>query len=402
MSHFNGYLMFIEDIILNVVSNNLKLNRYDQPILESFSKQLYMSNPLTNKQGDLALKILKRYQSRINQLLQTDITSYIENPNFKFGKRTIPDLKLIKICSNAEFGKEISVEFPFNDEIIAKIRSERTNLLYCSWDAENKRWIFGLDEKSLSFLFDISKQFGFQVDEEVAIYFEEIQSIRQNFENFVPIISFDEGYYKFKNFSRQIPEKLNKNLEQSLFYGRKLGITVWDEHIESELDKNLQNSVIKNFLDKKPEEKFHYDLEKYEEKEVFDIIKHLMPCLAIVPVNQELETTQKLVTMLNNNGIVNEEISILFRLPNETQSDFNLYVKKNGLNNPISDNIKFYIISYKIPKTLYTNKVKLHSVLNYNFYNLHYTIQEFLKTQENVIYCQRKTEKKEKFWDTVI
>jgi hypothetical protein len=105
----------------------------------------------------------------------------------------------------------------------------------------------------------------------------------------------------------------------------------------------------------------------------------------IIPSENETASVTKNVEFFNSIGIDNSNMNVLFRLPTETDKNFNDYVKNNGLNSPISNNTKVVFISTKIPKTILGNKLEFNSVLNYNYYNAHYKIRDFLKNKVNVI-----------------
>lgn len=382
--------MYIEDIIQQLALTSVPLNRFDKNVVSSFLTQIYNQKSFTEKQSQLAIKICKKYSSKLNANLQCDISSFLENPNFKFGLRKINPFKKMFVTENSENIKVIGLEFPYNDNIIKKIREVRDTLLYASWDAEKKMWIFGLDERSLVFLYSMKMEFNFETDEILEKYFQTIEKIKSQVENHIPMIILEQGELKFRNINLDIPENIRKNVPDSIFYARKVGITIWDEGINEILLANEGANGIIDFLNSDPGEKFLWLDEKYQEKTAFQLAKFLFPCLVIVPISKELFTTQKVLEFVNEIGIDNTEISVMFRLPSDTGADFNNFVKKQNINNPISENTKIVFICGKVPKTILSKNIKFHCVFNYNFYNVHYTIQEYLKNHENVVHLTFK------------
>lgn len=390
--------MYIEDIIHQIAVKSIALNRYDKTIVLSFTQQIQKSIPFTEKQCQLSIKICKRYLSKINLALNSDISLFLENPTFKFGIRQLVVSKKMFITENSDKEKVIGLEFPYNDDLIKKIRESRDNLLHAAWEPDKKIWIFSLDERSLVFLNDVRKTFNFDVDSELEIFFETIQNIYDNIENYVPMLIFDGKELQFKNTPFTLPDNLKNHVPDSVFYARKCGVVTWDEEINKILYESEGNNGIIDFLNSDPGQKFHWNRENYEEKTAFEVLKYLYPALFIIPVDQELPLCGKILENLNNVGIENEEISIMFRLSSETGSQFNEFVKNNKLNNPIDENTKVIFVSGKIPKTVISKNLKFHCIFNYNIYNVHYTVQEFLKNHENVINFHLKSQQQDILW----
>ena len=294
--------------------------------------------------------------------------------------------------------KFINVEFPYNDDILKSIREKRDKFLSANWDGDSKSWKFSLDERSLIFLSEIRTKFSFDIDDELENYFLRIKNIISNIENYVPMVVIADTKLEFKNIPLKFPEKIEKSITDAIFYARKMGVYTWDEEIQQVLTANFSKSGIAEFLNTDPGQRFFWDTEKYQEKDAYELIKYLKPCLFIVPVDKELEISQKIIENIRQIGILNEETSVMFRLPSETGSNFNEFVKTERLNNPITDKTKAVLVSGKIPKTILMKNIKFHCIFNYNIYNVHYTVQEFVKFHENVIHFTPKKEQQDILW----
>jgi hypothetical protein len=94
-------------------------------------------------------------------------------------------------------------------------------------------------------------------------------------------------------------------------------------------------------------------------------------------------------------GVSNSDISVLFRLPKETNQAFNDFVKQEGLNNRLSENTKVIFLSGKIPKPLIESKIKTKSIINFSFYSIHHMVKNFIKNHQNVIEIKTVIPKKE-------
>jgi hypothetical protein len=124
----------------------------------------------------------------------------------------------------------------------------------------------------------------------------------------------------------------------------------------------------------------------------------MSPCLFVLPGGSELDKTKMIYNLLVEQGYSSDEISVMFRLPSSDGKNFNDFVKNCGLNNPITENTKFVFVSIKLPKPVLKSKMKFNSVVSLGRSNVHYTIREFFKNRENLIYyCEPGKQKEYNF-----
>jgi len=385
--------MFIEDLII-LLATRAKMNPFDTNLVNSFQDQIYNGRGFTEKQAQLAIKICLRHVEKANQILGQDIRSSIENPVFKLARRTISSDKKISVVKHDTFVKALKAEFPYNDEIVNKIRQHRSKLNFAQWDKDEKSWFFSLDEKSIDFLSEFIDKFEFTIDDELREYLFQIKNIKDNFEKYIPIVKFEKESIFFDNVPENVPQPQTSDILESLFLARTAGIQVWDETINQLLATKDIAPAVKKFLDSQPGDIFEHVLENSSIYEIKDIVKYLTPSLFVIPGGTELEKLETAMDLLKNCGISNQEISVLFRLPNETGENFNKFVKNNQLNNPISENTKVVFISSKVPKTILEPEMKFNSVINFSFYSVHHTIRDFIKNHHNVVQITEKKQQR--------
>ena len=135
-----------------------------------------------------------------------------------------------------------------------------------------------------------------------------------------------------------------------------------------------------------PGETFSINLEEHGIFSIKDIVKYMSPVLFVIPGGSEMEKLEKSLNFLKDCEISNEEISVRFRLPNETGEKLNNFVREEKLNSSISEKTKAVFISSKVPKTILDKKIKFNCVVNFNFYNIHYSIKNLLNWHHNVIH----------------
>lgn len=381
--------MNIEDLII-LLATRCQMNPFDSKIVNSFYDQISRGNGFTEKQSDLAIKIISRHLPKINSILGQDAGQFLINPVFRLNKRTVSLAKRISVVPHDEFTKAIKVEFPYNESIVERIRKERTGLPFAAWDKDEKAWIFALHEKSVQLVGKITDKDDFYMDDEFVNYFSQIREIENNLEKYVPMVSYREKTPKFINVSPRVPQPQDNDLIKSLFEARKLGIHTWDNDVIDYLNENNVSPCVTSFLDSAPHVPFQINLEENDLADISSIVKNLLPAIFVIPGGSEFVKLQESLDFLKSIGIDNSEISVLFRLPSETGEEFNKFVKTSLLNNPVTSQTKAIFISGKIPKTIIDSNVKFNCIVNFNFYSIHYTIREFIKHHENVIHVLEK------------
>jgi hypothetical protein len=236
---------------------------------------------------------------------------------------------------------------------------------------------------------------SFVVDEEFENYKNQIAEIKNNLEQYVPMVKISGEIVEFLNVYHKIPQPTNSNIIENLFNARRYGVFTWDEEIENSTEWKNTNQVVKDFLQSDPGQEFSVNLEKNTISNIQEIVKYLNPVLFIIPGGTELEKLQLSLEFLNSIGISKDEISVLFRLPTETGGIFNNYIREQELNSPVTEKTKAVFISSKVPKTILEKQLKFNCVVSFNFYNIHYSIRNLLKWHHNVINVSDKKVTKE-------
>lgn len=367
------------------------MNTFDLNVLINIQNQMMLSKNLTEKQGNLCVTILKRYEKKLSEHLGQDISIFLKNPQFKNPFRVSITEKTISVCDHPVLKRAARVKFFYDEKIIAKIREQKAKLNYSVWNDLEKSWFFSLDERTISFLSSLIDEYGFKPDQEFQDYVDQINEIKKNIEQYVPMVVKTDDGIKFVNISKYTPQNSSDDLIESLFLARKIGIQTWDETIEQELNEKITDEEVKKFLRSDPLTRHELFLDEKSLSSISNIVKHLYPCLVIMPDNTESYKISKIVDFFKSIGVTENEISVLFRLPTATGADFNNYVKNNHLNNLVSDQTKLVFIDSNIPKVILNPRINFNCVLNYKFYDAHFKLREFLRNQPNIIGILEKT-----------
>lgn len=387
--------MNIENLIIGLwKSNDPAVKAYDAKFIESLGYKLAYENvALTEKQASLALKILKRHVTILNNIYGRDVLPLILNPVYKNPLRTIDSAKLIEFIKENDKNQKIRVKFPYSEEIINQIRKQKSVFFESIWDADHRAWEFSIQHETLRFCKELAETHNFQFDPEFQIFFDQITEIEKNMEKYVPMVCFVDDKLTIINSPS---EKIHIDCQdpyEFLFRARSHGIKTWSDAVENRLNSDVDNRIIVEFLKSKEKEPFLINSDENAKDCISKLIKYLLPCVCFIPAGQELSKTQCMLEMVTSIGIKNTEISTMFRLPNETDSNFNKFIRENHLNSPLSGSTKIILLSQKVPKTVIQSPLKFKSAVTFSKFNAHYQTRDYLKSFYNIIEIFDKNDK---------
>jgi len=388
--------MNIEDLItLLAFTPKVNLNNWDRQMVYSFSDQIGRGNGFTEKQAGVAVRILKRHAATLTNLIKQDAGKFLENPVYKFPFRKLNSLKLISIIDDPIYSRAIKLEFPYNEELVKSIRKHRDDFAHAAWDPEKKAWIFALTEGAVHFLSELLRTDEFSCDEEFQNYVDQQTVVCDHMDQFVPMLALDREKPVFLNISKNMPDLQSTEILPAVFEARRRGIFTWSEEITAYLNLLDLNENVKKFLQTEANDDLHINCEKTPISCLSDIVTHMSPCLFVIPGGSEFAKLTQAYEFLQTQGIPNESMSVMFRLDSKIDEKFNIFVKENKLNSPITENTKIVFISSKLPKPVLKSNIKFNAVINMGFGGVHYSIREYVGNHENLIYYTEKKKEKD-------
>ena len=141
---------------------HIKPHPKDQETVRSLAESQYV---WTEKQGRLALVILKRYLTKF-QAHGMDIKSLLDKPIYEDEFRVISFDKSIEKFIDDDEQKKIEVKFPYNKKIITLIRllKDKRGLPggYALYDGEAKKWTFLQSDVTTYYLTLIAVRYDFK------------------------------------------------------------------------------------------------------------------------------------------------------------------------------------------------------------------------------------------------
>jgi len=399
--------MYVEDLVERLVGygkylfepNIIQGNGWEYNFATSVANQLSNGNSLTEKQATMAVKILKKYKRELEAYFNKPID--LDNPVFRNPFRQLTEEKSIRIEEvNGE--KQILVRFSYNQDIVKQFQdyvnsSEWKSFRWGSvlkqevgaWNHDLRAWTFKLKEDNIFWLHNNLLDKGFIEDEQFKQYVEEITSVIEKMYDYAPCVVKEDGVYKYKNVSHKIPDINSDNVLEVLFKAKSAGVTAWSEEVDRDLRANSCSSVTMAVLNSS--KALYVDNSAYTTAEFKDIIKHGGPVLIIIPGGSETQYTMAWHKLAQDWGIPSSEMSVMFRMPNESHGTFNKYVRDNLLNNEITENTKIVFVSTKLPKPLIKSGIRFNSVINLGYYrDLHFSMSVVLNSTTNVCYYNNK------------
>jgi hypothetical protein len=360
----------------------------DSSITQSLTAQLWKGNSLTEKQGALSLKIIKKYHKALSIATGIDILQFVSNPVYKYPFRqtqTVKKISMFSRVSDSIVGKIIKVEFPFNESYIDYIKKNKHNTDTAFWSKDERAWLFNLSEKNVNFLKKFMAEENFECDEEFLKASQQQDLIVNNIDKNLPMLCLENGVPYYKNATQYLPALSATEILPAIFEARTHGIKAWDDNIQNFID-SLENTVLKNFLNSELGVVTQVDNKSNPIHSLKEIVLNLRPCIFVIPGGKEIEYLKSTYEFLSSIGIDKKNISVLFRMSNNSGKQFNDFVKNQELNNPLNENTEIVFIDGKVPKTLLKSKIYFNSVINLGYTNAHYSCRFLINAHQNLIY----------------
>jgi len=151
----------------------VSLARYDVQVLASMSSATQSGRALTDRQAELAVKIIQKYRKQLEKL-EISIAP-IDNPQYRHGIRTIDRRKLLYIEND-----HIVLQFPYDTKLIDDLR-DLAKLSQGSWRfaSEPKAWHLAITETNVIAANGFAENHKFEISEEFKTYVQEVVQCEQ-------------------------------------------------------------------------------------------------------------------------------------------------------------------------------------------------------------------------------
>lgn len=342
---------------------NIRVDRTDIKIITSLGRQMIRKVALTDRQFDLAIKKIEKYQDGLERC-GVNVDQVLALKTLKWPIRHIDRTLSVTLSKDADSNKPvILVKYVFSKkfaEIWAQLEERLTAVTILD---KNLKQI-SYTEKNLYYTVVALQELHFDISEEIYEIFEKIEKIMENPETVVPYITVEDDKIslvnvnsKCKNFlDNKFSVVTDSNMLEFVDTAKHAGIFLKSKIFTEKLRNFPTSDLIKKML-LDPATRFRLDPEKYSVADIVSSVATLnqWPLLVILEENSEVLINMKnIISELSAHVPINK-MNVFFRLKNEQKecNEFNQYVKDNQLNNYIDQETKVVFISRnRIPKPL--------------------------------------------------
>ena len=161
--------------LFETTTSPISLARYDVQIVESFCNQvLFDCKPYTDKQSELAVKIVSKYRKQLLQL-STPVVLPESLNQFRLGIRTIDRTKSVTI----EDGQFV-VKFPYDTKLIDLVKKQlKEGQGSVQFDADKKVWRLAQTESMLNWIMAVAPMNEFVISNEVTELYDAMVAVEQ-------------------------------------------------------------------------------------------------------------------------------------------------------------------------------------------------------------------------------
>ena len=154
-------------------SKTISLARYDIQIVDSMANTTMFGTALTDKQAELAVKIILKYRRQFAKN-NIDVTP-VETPQYRLPPRQMDRSKTIWLADG-----KILVKFPYDSEMIKDLHEFRQNSQGSArYDRDSKIWYLALTEYNVNWAVTWGNGRGFDIDNSVREIFYQILECEQ-------------------------------------------------------------------------------------------------------------------------------------------------------------------------------------------------------------------------------
>ena len=148
----------------------LKLARYDVNIISSLAGQTAdLSRPYTDKQAELALKLVKKYRKQLSHL-PTPVSVPDDLNEYRYPIRAVDRTKRAYIKDD-----QLVVQFPYDTELITKIKAQiRDGYGAGEFEYDSKLWYLSITESTINWIASIAEQHTVELDDNIKQLYQTI------------------------------------------------------------------------------------------------------------------------------------------------------------------------------------------------------------------------------------
>lgn len=370
-------VMYLGGGTIGFVYEPISIQPYDHPIARSLATQLDSGLALTEKQGTIAERLLKKYSGALTNV-GFDIEKLLAEKIYKNPFRVIDKTKSIYVD-----GEKLVCKSPFIPDLVNAFK-KRKKVPYKRGDyqPDTKEWNFDYNEPNLDFMFKQIKGKNFSIDREILDKYEQIEAVLKDGIQYYPILKYNNKFY-VENILLSDEEQNNlatiNDVRTAVMWARKRGCVAYDDSIVELYGK--QTYYDKIMLG--DETQVNIDFRKYPVSDLINTISKTATTIIFVQ-SADPEQLKSWIKNLKDNGINENDIAVCFRYKKDKEA--NEFIKNENVNE-YSPNKKVLITNERIPKTFVKDNVEADIIIvDLAIKPAHYKTQIYLENKPLVMY----------------
>jgi hypothetical protein len=343
---------------------NIRIDIGEVNLVRSLAKQVLRGTALTDRQLDLAIKKIEKYRQGLEQnFIRVD--DLLTAKPLRMPLRQIDRTQTISLIVDSNKKMKILIKFVFSKKFAGLWNALQEELNVVAEEKKGEKHL-SFNEQDFYKIVNALQPMGFTLSPNTQMYYEKIDEISENPENYVPYVDLVDNQLVLKNVNNRCQDYLNeqfsdlKDSDFLVFLDRikNCGISHKNPEIIEKIGQFTSNNLVKNIL-VSDETRFRINPQEHTQTSVFDILDELKqwPVLIIVDENKDAISMTKSLCLELMSRLAQGEVTVFFRLENGNpdNEEFNQFVKDNHLNNYIDLKTKAVFVSKnRIPKPLFT------------------------------------------------
>ena len=329
--------------------SKMQIESSDVTIMYSVARQTFKGTALTDRQYALMKEKLQNYRDQFTAL-DYDFDRAIDS--LRQPLRQIDRSKYIKIVNTHEvFGdnnvyesykskwKWIEVRFPFSKKLITSINTitSKINEDQHYHQRGTHKHFFALNDRTVKLIIPEFLEKDFIIEEDIIQHYKKIKDVKML--DFYPTFINEELINVSESLKATIQTETDDNKFKIADRRFRYGISIPD--LDSYNNVGIQSKIIK-----RRDTTYHSNPKEQMFKEIMDALCSLdrFPMVVILD-NKNAENQLYEFWDYFRYIIPIEQQSVMFRLDNTSNQEFNLFVKEKGLNNTVDKNTKVVYIN---------------------------------------------------------
>lgn len=388
----------------------IKIDLGERSLIQSLGRQVSKGIALTDRQLDLAIKKVIKYQTALDSN-GVDTNRLLLDKPLRMPLREVDRTQQISFDTSLVDGSQkLVVRYTFSKKLEVVWLKVREELIKCNiqYEEDKSRKIITASELSVYYTVKEFLPLNFNIDPDVEEIFKKIEEILETREEHIPYLDFENENFVIRNSSKQCEQALSQefntvdenNVVKYLARVKNYEIFEKSKSAEEAINNLNIDSIVKKILTV-PANRYLVSAAKYSEVELIQFVESAdhWPVLVVLDENQQTFNTLKKYVDAVTPFVPADKINVFFRLTNGQKDcdEFNQYVKDNSLNNYIDEKIKLvFITKDRIPKPLVKSSWKpvtaivsashafgkINAYLN-NFQNVYYHNDSIVGSQKN-------------------